>query len=69
MAVQRFRTKGSTNVKALFYNADDVAEIMSCSKSKAYIIIRMLNAELNMQGKLTTNGRVSKRYFDERYGS
>jgi len=48
-----------------FLNANDVAEILSISKSSAYRIIRKLNAELEKSGKITVSGKVSSKYFSE----
>ena len=47
-----------------------VGEVMSCfdcCKSKAYQIIKSLNDELDKKGFLTYPGRVSRRYFNERF--
>lgn len=59
--------KRKASKQSAFYNVEDVMEMLECSKAKAYMVIKMLNTELTMKGKLTTNGRVSKKYFDERY--
>ena len=48
----------------LFYFSDDIMRITGFSQSKSYKIIK----ELEAQGKLTFEGRVSKRYFNERLG-
>lgn len=50
-----------------FYTADDVIEILDVKRTKAYEIIRRLNAELEGQGFMTTKGKVSKRYFHQRF--
>ena len=50
----------------LFYNADDIAEILEVSKPTAYRIIKKLNSELNEKGYITVSGRVPKKYFDEK---
>ena len=53
----------------LFLTADDVAMIMSISKSMSYRIIRRLNRELYQNGYVTVRGRISKKYFEEKvYG-
>lgn len=54
-----------------FMRVEDVAEELSVSKSHAYKIMRMLNAELEQKGLITVTGRVSTRYFMERlcYGT
>ena len=46
--------------------ADDVAELLEIKRSRAYAIIRQLNAELKAQGKLVLRGRVSRQYFLEK---
>lgn len=43
--------------------ADDVAELLDVKRSRAYSIIRQLNAELKAQGKLVLRGRVNRQYF------
>lgn len=49
-----------------FLNAADVAEIMECSKSQAYAIMRQLNAELKERHYVVIHGRVNAKYFFER---
>lgn len=49
--------------------AQEVMEILGIDQTKAYAIIRKLNAELEEKGVLKeslTGGRVSERYFYER---
>lgn len=46
--------------------ADDVAELLEIKRSRAYAIIRQLNAELKAQGKLVLRGRVNRQYFLEK---
>lgn len=50
-----------------FMNADDVAEELGVSKSFAYKVVQKLNAELREKGYLTVSGRVSRKYFTEKY--
>lgn len=60
-----------THVKTsrdMFYYVDDVMKLLGYSRSKSYKIIAMLNRELEAKGKCTCDGRVIKRYLDERYG-
>ena len=52
----------------VFYFVDDVSRLTGFSPSKSYKIIKQMNKELEAQGKLTFEGRVSKRYFNERLG-
>lgn len=49
-----------------FYRVDEIMHILDVKETKAYEIIRQLNSELEQQGKLTVNGRVSRKYFEER---
>ena len=52
-----------------FIGAKEVAEIMGVSETKAYQIIRQLNADLAAQGYITISGKVSRVFFEERcYG-
>ena len=46
-----------------FMTVEEVAEELRISKSKAYQIVRELNAELQKQGYLTVAGRVSTAFF------
>ena len=50
----------------MFYDADDIAEILNVSKPTAYRIIKKLNSELIEKGYITISGRVPKKYFDEK---
>lgn len=49
-----------------FLKAEDVAEIMECSKSAAYTIIRQLNDELKEKGFVVMHGKINAKYFNER---
>ena len=42
--------------------------LLGYSRSKSYKVIASLNRELEAKGKCTCDGRVIKRYFNERYG-
>lgn len=60
-----------TSVKTahdMFYFVDDVMILLGYSRSKSYKVIAQLNKELRSKGKCTCDGRVIKRYFDERFG-
>ncbi len=56
----------ATKAEAKFLCADDVAAILQVSQTTAYRIIKRLNTELQQQGKITTAGKVSRRYFEEK---
>lgn len=44
----------------------DVASLLAVSESRAYKIMRQLNKELEAKGKITTSGRISRKYLMER---
>ena len=46
-----------------FMTVEEVAAELRVSKSKAYQIVRELNAELQKQGYLTVAGRVNATFF------
>lgn len=50
-----------------YMTVKEVAEQMSISKSHAYKLMRLCNKELEQMGKLTVAGRISRKYFNERY--
>ncbi len=50
----------------MFYNADDVSQILHISKASAYKIIRTLNNELKEQNYFVISGRIVKSYFRKR---
>ena len=49
-----------------FLNVDEVAVELQVSKSKAYQIVRELNADLQKQGYLTVAGRVNAAFFHKK---
>ena len=49
---------------------NDVMQVIGCKEGLAYKIIRNMNSELKAKGYLTVNGKVPRRYFQEKiYGS
>lgn len=53
--------------KKPMYDVEDVKSVLGVKDSKAYDIIRELNSELQKKGYLTVRGRISARYFNERF--
>ncbi len=49
-----------------FMTVEEVAAELRVSKSKAYQIVRELNAEMQKQGYLTVAGRVNARFFHKK---
>lgn len=54
--------------KEMFYSVEDVMRMLDYSRSKSYKIIASLNRELEARGVCVRGGRVSQKYFDQRYG-
>lgn len=61
------RAKNHTEPSFLY--VADIMKLFSCSKSRAYKVISELNHELERKGFLYVRGRVSRKYFEERYGA
>lgn len=53
-------------MKSVFYTAQEVAEILGVSRTKAYKIVKELNIELQAKGFIVIAGKIPKRYFEER---
>lgn len=51
----------------VFLSAKEVADILKISKPFAYKIIREMNEQLEKEGFLTISGRISKKYFNEKF--
>lgn len=49
------------------YTAGDLAELLNVSESKAYDLIRRMNAELKEKGFLVCRGRVPRAYVEKRF--
>ena len=53
--------------KELFVRAEEVDGALGISKPYAYKLVREMNEELKQKGFLTIPGRVSRRYFEEKF--
>lgn len=53
--------------KELFVRAEEIANELGVSKPYAYKLVREMNEELKKKGFLTIAGRVSRRYFEEKF--
>lgn len=51
----------------IFISVKEICKTLSVSESKAYSIVRDLNKELSDKGYMILPGRVSRRYFEERF--
>lgn len=50
-----------------FLRPNHIAQLMDCSISSAYSVIHNLNQELKAKGAYIRSGRVSTKYFCERF--
>ena len=53
--------------EATFLTAMEIANILGVSRSTGYKIVSILNSELKDKGYIIIPGRVSKKYFRERF--
>ncbi len=53
-------------MESVFLNADEVARILTVSKSKAYRLIAAWNKELQQAGKLTISGKINRRFLEKK---
>ena len=51
----------------LYVRAEEVANELGISKPYAYKLLREMNEELKQKGFITIPGRVSRRYFEEKF--
>lgn len=51
----------------MFISAEEMAKELGISKSFAYKLMREMNEELQKKGYLTIAGRVSRKYFEEKF--
>ena len=52
-------------IEKYYLTVDDVATMLNVSRAKAYQIIRILNKQLEEQGKITIRGRANRKYFEK----
>lgn len=51
----------------LFVTAGEVAQDLGVSKPFAYKLVRQMNEELEVKGFMTIAGRVSRKYYEEKF--
>ena len=50
-----------------YMGVEEVKQVLQIKDSKAYAVIRILNAELAQKGYLTVRGKVPEKYLLERF--
>ena len=65
-AATRAAKAADKRAKSRYCKVEEVMELLECSESRAYKIMRDLNSELRAKGCITTAGRVSRKYLEER---
>ena len=58
---------GEAMEETIFITATEMTEILGISKPYAYKIIKQMNEELEANGFITISGKVSKKYFEEKF--
>lgn len=58
---------GKAMEETIFITATEMAEILGISKPYAYKLIKQMNEELEANGFITISGKVSKKYFEEKF--
>ena len=53
--------------KKMYMTADEVAELLGVSRGYAYKVIRSLNGELKKMGYTVVSGKVSTKFFEEKF--
>ena len=56
-----------SNLTNTFISTTEIMETLEVSESSAYRIIKNLNSELKKKGYLVLPGKVSRKYFNERF--
>lgn len=51
----------------ILIGADEIAKLLDVSKAFAYKVVRDLNNELKQRGYIVIAGKVSRRFFEERF--
>ncbi len=54
-------------MEQMFVQVDEVCELLGVSRSMAYLLMRQLNEELKQKGYMTIAGKVSRKYFMEKF--
>ncbi len=56
-----------SEVKKIYYTADEVSQLLGISVSTSYRIIRNLNKELGSKGFIVLAGKLPIKFFEEKY--
>ena len=51
----------------MFVRVDEIAKALDVSRPTAYRLIKEMNDELQVKGFMTVAGRVSRKYYEERF--
>lgn len=54
-------------MNTIYFTAQEVAELLGVSRGQAYKVIKNLNEQLEKKGYIVVSGKVSKKYFAEKY--
>lgn len=51
----------------IYYTAEEIAGLLGVSRGHAYKLVKELNNQLADKGYIVIAGKVSKKYFEEKY--
>lgn len=54
-------------MEKMYISAKEVSEKLDISESMSYRLIRQMNEELKIKGFLTLSGKVSRKFFQEKF--
>lgn len=54
-------------MRAQYVTVNEVSQVLGVSRSKAYQIIRKMNAELKEMGYITVSGKCPIQYFKQKF--
>lgn len=61
------KKKGVDTVDKMYIGAKEIATMLDISEGLSYKLIRKMNAELKERGYITIQGRVSRKYSQEKF--
>jgi predicted transcriptional regulator len=56
-----------SDLKKIYYTAQEISELLGISEGTSYRIIRGLNKELSQKGFIVIAGKLPIKYFNEKY--
>lgn len=61
------KKKGVDTVDKIYIGAKEISSLLDISEALSYKLIRKMNEELREKGFITIQGKVSRKYFQEKF--